>query len=160
MADPFSVIAATIGVIDVCVRFSIYLKDVQAGAKKIDDEIAFLSREVEALQAVNETIQATYRELQASSSPNEADSKQVRTLWRNIKSNLQDCLLIVEELETLVQSIAGKELSKDSAKLMRKFDGFRKQLKKQSKEGDFYKLQSRLGTYHNTLQLMLDLIIL
>lgn len=164
MADPFSIIAGTIGLIDVCWRFGKYLKDVEAGAAKVDDEIGSLTREIEALTAVNETIQASYKELQASPSPTEADSKQVSNYWRNIRSNLQDCRLIVEELEKLVQSIAGKDAGKELAKedwtLTRKLGGFRKQLKKQSKDGDFTRLQSRLKTYYNTLQLNLDLIIL
>ena len=160
MADPFSIIAGTIGVIDVCWRFGNYLKDVQAGAAKVDDEITSLSREIQALSAVNETIQASYKELEAASSPGETVSKQVGTLWRNIRSSLQDCRLIVEELEKLVQSIAGKERPTDQSRLSMKLEGFRKQLRRQSSEGDFLRLQSRLEAYHNSLQLMLDLIIL
>lgn len=154
MADPFSIIVGTVGLIDVCLRFGAYLNNVQAGAAQIEDEIASLSREIEALTSVNETIQASYKEFQSSSS---ADAS---NLWRNIRSNLHDCRIIVEDLEQLVTVILGKETQDKGSRFSRKLDGFKKQLRKQSKEGDFNKLHSRLNTYQNTLQLMLDLVIL
>lgn len=159
MADPFSIIAGTAGLIDVCWRFGSYLHDVQAGAAKIEDEIENLSRDIEALKIINETIRDSYKGLPSYLSSEIQRSKHVGRLWRNVSSNLESCRLIVEDLEVLVKEIIGKEPPKDESKIMRKFEGFRKQLRKQSREGDFNKLQSRLITYHNTIQLMLDLII-
>ena len=160
MADPFSIIIGTVGLIDVCLRFGAYLNNVQAGAAQIEDEIASLSREIEALTSVNETIQASYKEFQSSSSTDASTLTQKANLWRNIRSNLHDCRIIVEDLEQLVIVILGKETQDKGSRFSRKLDGFRKQLRKQSKEGDFNKLHSRLNTYQNTLQLMLDLVIL
>lgn len=144
MMDPFSIITGTIGVIDVCWRFGKYLKDLQAGAAKVDDEVASLLREIEALASVTEIIQIKYKKLQDPPSYEESESKQIVNLWRNIASNQQDSRLILEDLRELVESIPGKESTKTSSKIARKLDGFRKQLKKQSKENEFYKLQSRL----------------
>lgn len=158
MADPFSIIAGTAGLIDVCWRFGSYLNNVRAGAAQVEDEIGSLSRQLEALTVVNKTIQASYNEFHGPVSHDQESSKQIETLWRNIKSNLQDCQLIVVELEHLVTSIIGKEHSKDDSRIVRKLDGFRKQLRKQSKEGEYNKLQARLQTYYSMLQLSLDLI--
>lgn len=159
MADPFSIIAGTAGLIDVCWRFGSYLHHVQAGAAKIEDEIQILSRDIEALRIINETIRASYKELPGYLSAKIESSKHVERLWRNVSSNLESCRLIVEELEALVKTIVGKEPSKDESKIMRKLGTFKMQLRKQSREGEFSKLQSRLTTYYNTIQLMLDLII-
>lgn len=159
MADPFSIIAATFGLIDVCWRFGSYLRDVQAGAAKVEDEIEGLSRDIEALRVVNETIRASYRELPSYRNSNIENSKHVERLWRNVSSNLQNCRPIVEELEALVRGIIGKEPPKDESTIMRKLGGFKKQLRKQAREGDFNKLQTRLSTCYNTIQLTLDLII-
>lgn len=159
MADPFSIIAATFGLIDVCWRFGSYLRDVQAGAAKVEDEIEGLSRDIEALRIVNETIRASYRELPSYRNLNIENSKHVERLWRNVSSNLQNCRPIVEELEALVRGIIGKEPPKDESTIMRKLGGFKKQLRKQAREGDFNKLQTRLSTCYNTIQLTLDLII-
>lgn len=159
MADPFSVFAATAGLIDVCLRFGSYLYNVQAGAAKIEDEIEILSRDIEALRVINETIRASYKELPSNLSSEKESSKHVERLWRNVSSSLKNCRLIVEELEALVKGIVGKAPPKDDTKIMRKLGGFKKQLRKQSSEGDFSKLQTRLTTYYNEIQLMLDLII-
>ena len=44
-----------LGSVVVCWRFGSYLRDVQVGAAKIEDEIEKLSHEIEALVMVNET---------------------------------------------------------------------------------------------------------
>jgi hypothetical protein len=160
MADPFSIVVGTVGLLDVCFRFAGYLNDVQAGAAQIDDEIVGLLREIEALKSVNETIQANYKGFPKPVNPDEPIPNEVADLWGNIRSNLQDCRIIVEDLEQLVISIVGQERRDKSSRFASKLDGFRKQLRKQSKEGDFNKLRSRLHTYQSTLQLMLDLVLL
>ena len=177
--DPFSVLTATVGLIDVCVRFGCYLRDVSAGAAKIEEEINTLSHDIDNLKIVNEAVQASYSELPGYRNSEIESSKHVGMLWRNVSSNLESCRLIVEELEALVKGIIGKGPLKDEtktsesksseskssesksseSKLSRKLGGFMKQLRKQSKEGDFHKLRSRLTTYYNTIQLMLELII-
>jgi hypothetical protein len=59
MADPLSIIASTSGIIDVCVRITIYLRDVNAAAGKIDQDLAALRVEFTSLQAVNNAIHDT-----------------------------------------------------------------------------------------------------
>lgn len=95
MADPFSIITASVGLIDVCWRFGSYLRDVQAGAAKIEDEIEKLSRDIEALRIVNETIRDSYKELPSYLNSEIESSKHVERLWRNVSSNLENCRLLV-----------------------------------------------------------------
>lgn len=159
MAEPVSIISATASLIDVCWRFGSYLRDVQAGAAKIEDEIDRLSRDIEALRVVNEIVRASDNGLPDYLDSETENSKHVERLWLNVCSNLENCRLVVEELEVLIIAIVGKEPPKDEHKIIRKLGGFRKQLRMQSKEVDFNKLQSRLSTYYNTIQLMLDLIV-
>ena len=159
MAEPFSIITAAAGLIDVCWRFGCYLQNVRAGAAKIEDEIERLWRDIGALRAVNETVQASYQALPSYLDSEFQRSEHVDRLWRNVSSNLESCRLVVEELEALVTDIVGKEPQKDEHKILRKLGGFRKQLRKQSREGDFDRLRGRLNTYQSTIQLMLDLII-
>ena len=156
MADPFSVVAGTVGVIDVCWRLGKLVHELQHGAAKIDDEIASLTREIDGLAEVTKTIRDTYRESQTT--PDSEDVEQVGNLWRNVGSNIKECQLIIEDLEKLVKSIAGKEPTIEHSGITRKMDEFRKQMKKQSKEGDFFKIRHRLNTYYSALQLMLELI--
>lgn len=48
MADPFSIIAGTVSVADICIRVVKYLRDVQVAAATIEDDIAALIQEVPA----------------------------------------------------------------------------------------------------------------
>ena len=154
MAEPFSIITATAGVIDVCWRFGSYLHRVQKGAAHIEDDIETLSRDIEALRVVNETVRDSYEKFSSHLDSGIEISKQLERLWRIVSSNLGNCQLELERLETLVTTVVGKEASKDESKVMRKVGGFRKQLRKQSRESDFNKLQGRLTTYYNMIQLM------
>ncbi|KAL6720967.1 hypothetical protein ACLMJK_000067 [Lecanora helva] len=161
MADPFSIAAGSIGLLDVCWRFGRYLKHLQAGAAEIDNEIASLSREVKELEGVSKAIQASYTGSQASlySEEENLGAKQISNLWREIASNIADSRQIVEELEILVKLIVGKESTTDSSTFTAKINRYRKQLRRESKEDGFFKLQSRLKTYYSALQLRLSLII-
>ena len=104
-------------------------------------------------------VRASYKELPTYLNSEIESSKHVERLWRNVSSNLENCRLVVEELEALIKAVVGKEPPKDGSKMMRELGGFRKQLRMQSRGVEFNKLQSRLTTYYNTIQLMLDLII-
>ena len=158
--DPFSIIIGTVSLLDVCTRFGAYLRDLHTGAAQIEDEISALLRELDALKSVNETIKASYNDFQRSYSHEAAVPKQAANLWHNINSSLQDCRRLVEDLEQLVKAIIHREKQDSAFRLANKFESFRKQLRKQSRERDFDKLYGRLNTFHNTLQLMLDLVIL
>ena len=158
MADPFSIITATAGLMDVCWRFGSYLHELQAGAAKFDDAIERLNQDIEALKGVNETIRTSYQELPSYLNSEVESSKHVGRLWRNVSSNLKTCRLIVEELEVLTAGIVGKP-RKDESKFMKKLGSFQKELRRQSREDDFDKLQTRLNNCYNSIQLMFDLII-
>ena len=159
MADPFSIITATAGLMDVCWRFGSYLHELQAGAAKVDDAIERLNQDIEALKEVNETIRTSYQELPSYLNSEVESSKHVERLWRNVSSNLKTCRLIVEELEVLTAGIVGRRPRKDESKFMKKLVSFQKELRRQSREDDFDKLQTRLNNCYNSIQLMFDLII-
>ena len=158
--NPFSIIIRTVSLINVCTRFRECLRDLHAGAAQIEDEITALSRELDALKSVNETIKASYEDFQRSYSHEAAVPKQAANLWHNINLSLQDCRRLVKDLEQLVKAIIHEENPDSAFRLANKFESFRKQLRKRSREGDFDKLHGRLNTFHNTIQLILDLVIL
>ena len=159
MADPFSIITASAGLMDVCWRFGSYLHELKAGAAKVDDAIERLNQDIEALKEVNETIRTSYEELPSYLNSKVETSKHVERLWRNVSSNLKTCRLIVEELEVLTTGIVGRNPQKDESKFIKKLSSFQKELRRQSREDDFEKLQTRLSNCYNSIQLMFDLII-
>lgn len=157
MADPFSVIAGTAGLLDVCFRIVKYLKETQAGAERIEEEITALLREVEALITVNESITGIFvTELKPSPELFATGSDRIDGIWRNIGSTLQDCSFLIERLEVLVREIIGKEGPKGVGKL----DGFKKQMRKQSKNEEFHQLRLRLANHQSALQVSLSALVL
>ena len=54
--DPFSWVAGTIDLIDVCARFAAFLKDFETAAANVDREIQTLSKDVDAVKLVTELI--------------------------------------------------------------------------------------------------------
>ncbi|MCJ1462094.1 hypothetical protein MMC07_000694 [Pseudocyphellaria aurata] len=154
MADPFSVIAGTAGILDVCFRVIKYLKETRAGAERIEEEITGLLREIEALIAVNDSIKCAFEtELKAHPGPYVAD---IEDLWKNIGSNLWSCRALVERLEVYMKEIIGKE----GPKVIGKRDGLRKQMRKQSKKEDFQQLRLQLASHQNALQISLSALTL
>ena len=155
MADPFSIIVGTVSLIDCCWRFGNYIKDVQTGAAQIDDEIVALLREVEAVRIVNEKVKANYMRFSTLSVVVETGPNHLKDFWRDISSNVHECRLIVEQLEALVEGIVGKNRAEGDSRLLRKLDGFRKQLRKESKEAAFFRFKDRLAFFHRNMQLLL-----
>lgn len=150
--DPFSIAAGTAGLLDVCWRVISYLHEVQASANKVEEEIASLLKEVEALYVVNKAIDGVWAaEQKVIPGASLADPGRVESLWRNVGTILQDCQRTVEKLEISVKGIIGKE----GAKVASKLDGIRKQLRRQSKDGELHQLRAQLTNYQSSLNVLL-----
>lgn len=153
MAEPFSLVASTIGLLDVCWRVGAYLKDVKDAAGKIEGDIDALQKEVTSLVDVIESIKnlkALTEEADLSSPTNHLPG--VEQLWQKVESNTKGCRDVVLRLEEKVKGIMGKS---QTAKPTGKFDGLKKTLKKQSTDPDLAKIHTSLSKYQLSLQTLL-----
>jgi hypothetical protein len=152
MADPFSILASTVGLADVCVRAGFYLAQIKEAAGKVEEDVAALTHDIDALKAVNKSISFFWRRHRATvpprTQPQNAD--RVQDTWKNVGINLRDCQSTVEKMELLLQEIIGKDKARSAWKL----EGLRKALRKVSKEGDFEKLRRQLADYRGSLHLL------
>lgn len=149
MADPFSILASTVGLADVCVRAGFYLAQIKEAAGKVEEDVAALTHDIDSLKAVNESIAFFWRRHRTAVPPRMQthNADPVQDTWKNVGINLRDCQNTVEKMESLLQEI----ICKDKA---RKFEGLRKALRKVSKEGDFEKLRRQLADYRGSLHLL------
>jgi hypothetical protein len=154
MPDPFSIIVATAGLLDVCFRLASYLVDVKAAAAQVDGELATLSREIDSIILVNQSLGEWARESQTLDGLTPKDSQHLQSLWQHVATMVQGCRERVEKLEALMRGISGKK----GHKFLTKLDGIKKQLRKQSKEKEFVQVHRQLSTYHANLQLLLTMI--
>jgi len=107
--DPFSILTGTAGLLDVSFRVIGYLKQVEEEAGTVEEEIAALSQEINALITVHDSIEALWRSNHdaAPVSPLE-EGADVEDLWGKLASLLQECRDTVQKLEALLKEVIGK----------------------------------------------------
>ncbi|KAL9601247.1 MAG: hypothetical protein Q9219_002652 [cf. Caloplaca sp. 3 TL-2023] len=153
MADPFSIVAGTAGLLEICWRVGSYLGKVKAASGKIERDLAALSSEVKNLVTVNESIQTLW-ETQREKSPDESSSyaTRIKELWRDIDLTLDGCRDVMGKLELLVEEVIGK----DGFEVRGKRDGIKKVLRKQSKDEEIRDLRRQISSHQHNLQLALS----
>ncbi|KAI4144995.1 MAG: hypothetical protein LQ341_002506 [Variospora aurantia] len=132
MADPFSIVASTAGILDLSWRIGSYLGKVKSAASEIERDLAGpLSFEVNALVGVTESIQSLWNDSKEKPldklSP---DVKRIGGLWQDINLVLRGCRDVMGRLALLVEDVIGK----DGIRVQGKLDGIRKLLRKQSND--------------------------
>ena len=152
MVDPLSIIVGTVGLLDVCWRVGSYLKDVEKSAGRVEAEIAALSHEIKSLISVNESIkqlkEKTNEAVPGTSSDNETE---IKKLWKEVDANTEGCRATVENLQELLEEIVGKT----GPKVANKFDGIKKQVRRQSKDVGLAQFHHRLSNYQANLNTLL-----
>lgn len=127
MADPFTIVAGTVGLLDVCFPVGNYLRDVKAGADKVDDEIQTLSRRVKAIQSVTDSIRTIFeQDLAHATATFPKKQGWTQSLWEEVGENVRSCQVTLVKLFALIELIVGKE----SPKVLSKLDGLRRFLRK------------------------------
>lgn len=157
--DPFSITVGVVGLLDVTWRVVSYLKDVHEAAGQVEGEIAALLSEMNNLESLNKSIKHLH-ETEVESLPDDAKGLpgQDHDLWRITASNVHECHETVKKLEIILVGIAGKHGNKVAGWR----DGIRKQLRKQSKDGELNNMRLRISLNRQSLHIsltMLDLLV-
>lgn len=155
MADPFSIVAGSIGIIDVCLKVGAYLLNVQRASEGVEGELMGLAQEIEELISVNESIREVSRKERSLFSSYEfADQQNLRGLWQQAGQLQKGCRHDLDILQQLLTDILGSSGPKTTGKI----DGIRKQLRKQSKNGQLSQIRLKLSTYQASLQTLLSVL--
>ena len=146
MADPFSIIAGTVGLADVCMRFALFLRQAKDGFHKVDEDLEDLTKEVTTLLSASDLIKRSFEVHQAGITDIN-DQQIVSNHWQATQSTLAGCQEIIDRLKDLITKILGSGGSKHV-----KTEALRKYLRQQSKEDDFIKLRRKLNAHQIALQ--------
>ena len=154
MADPFSIIAGSAGLADVCIRLAKFLKQAKDGFQGIDKELEDLSKEIAALRTVSDLIKRNF-EADLAGTTNCSDDQVIVDQWQATGPILEGCQEIVKKLTELITGILGTGGSKSV-----KFNSLRKYLKQQAKDDEFIALRQKLNGHQSALQTSLAAIIM
>lgn len=159
MADPFSLFAASAGLVDVLWRCGSYIKKVLESAATIDKDILSLSHATDTLISVNESLQETCKAERCRGIGTSLEERdRVESLWQNVGTLLEDCRKTVEELETMLLEVIGKgsiATSRLGNRLGGKLDDLKKTIRMDDKDNGFKKMHLRMVNYQNSLQVLL-----
>ena len=157
MVDPFSIVAGTAGLLDVCWRVGRYLAKVEAATFQIEQDLSSLAREVNSLAAVSQSIQAFWdAQGKEEQDPTSLEAQQLQDLWQDAGTSLEGCRLAMDRLSVIVGEIIGTE----GPTVTKKRDGVRKVLRKQSRDDEINDIRSQLHTYQGSLQITLTALSL
>lgn len=146
MADPFSIIVGSVGLVDVCIRFTGFLKQAKDGFQKVDKDLEQLTEEITVLASVSDLIKRSF-EIDPAGRRDSNDQKIIENHWQATRITLESCRVVLEKLSALITEVLGEEKHKYA-----KFKSLRKFLKQQSKEGEFVELRQRLHAFLIALQ--------
>lgn len=152
MAEPFSILAGTAGIIDLCVRLTSYFRDVNAAADRIEQDLFALLEEIIALQAVNESIRITWLDRHKTIGPKApANEPLLETQWQDLGYALRGCTNSMLRLGALIEEVVGK----DGHNVTGKLDGIMKVLRKQSKDKTILEVRQQVMSHRDNLQVLL-----
>jgi hypothetical protein len=154
--DPFSIVVGVTSLVDVCWRVGKYLRDVQHAAKFVEGEIASLLHEINALDAVNNSIKLLHETEIGVLPPGSLDKVPDgdRELWRNTARDLRNCEVAVEKLYDTLLMVAGKH----GEKVAGWRDGFTKQMRKHGKDGELNQIRLQLIVHRESLHISLTML--
>ena len=154
MADPFSIVAGSLGVVDVCIRLVHNIRDLQKNLASIDEGLDGLVEEIGDLRAICDTVEATYA-LKSKDGPASGATEQAageaQSLWVRLGKMLKNCDDIVAKLDGIVARIRGQSTSSRGSKL----DAFGKVMRKKLLDSDLRSCRVQLKTYQDALHLIL-----
>lgn len=156
MADPFSIVAGSLGVADVCIRLVRNVHHLQQNLANIDEGLDGLAEEIDDLREICATVEVAYAVKSGDASPDAATEPvgEVKNLWIRLGKALRNCDSIVTKLDGIVAKIRGHSAASGQSKL----DAAGKVMRKKLWDSDLRNCRAQLRTYQDALHLILATI--
>jgi hypothetical protein len=153
--DPFSVFIGVGSLIEMSLQLGKYLKIVYEAAASFEGEIGSLLHEIQDLDSVNKSIEHLHRTETGSYTSGHLElPRQDLEVWQNTIKTLQDCSETVKRLQNVLEAITGKS----GVKVTGWRDGIKKQLRKQTKDGELNQIRLKLSVHRESLNMSLTLL--
>ena len=154
--DPLSISVGAISIIDLTRKLGKYFKEFYEAIASFEDDVEFLLSQIQDLGSVTKSIENLYREKESGLSAHARPefARQEGEAWQNIFKTLQLCSETIHKLQIILNAIIGKNESKVTGKR----DGIRKELRKQSKDGELDRIRIKLSDHRASLSGSLGLL--
>jgi hypothetical protein len=166
--DPFSVVVGTVGLLDVCFRAGQRLTSLKNSIADVDKDLTVVQKDMDSILSTHGSLKSIWLSHHNTLPAGlRSDPTHAANLWGAVRQNLSDAKTIIEKLDSLLQKITGDKKIKDEntstyvegilpkKEMPSRFDGIKKSIKLQLKEGDLYRLQKNLGNCQANLQTLL-----
>ncbi|KAI1310866.1 tetratricopeptide repeat domain-containing protein [Xylaria venustula] len=159
--DVFSVVTGAAGLLDICTRVVIYVKELKNDGASIQEEVDSLMNEVVTLQLVHDAVSQAYnkrvsmaqRSIQDPTS-HSLSPKITDRLWEALGRTIKHCHAIVERIYNILQAICEPSRLGSSKGV----ETISRVYRKRSKEEDLRRCERELTMHHYTVQMFLTLI--
>lgn len=152
--DPLSVISATAGLIDICVRLGKYVKELEEASREIREEIKSLKSELLSLEKVNRSIIDITGKIRTRLTAKSVDDVgDVEALLEAISKTQDECKRCLLKFKEQIEEIVGKDEKTTTSTVMDKVERIKKAYRKKSKEGTFIEVRRSLTDQQCSLQI-------
>ncbi|KAI1361511.1 P-loop containing nucleoside triphosphate hydrolase protein [Xylaria arbuscula] len=161
MADIFSVVSATAGLLDITVRLVKYARELQKGSGTIQGELKSLIDEADILEGVCNAVSYAYNQsvsrLQKEGPRQrkwDQSTETIQGLWQQLARIITHCHRIVQKIYDILKDISQptpQSLSKHVDRLV-------KAHRKRSKEEDLQQCRREFSLFQSSMHLFLSLI--
>lgn len=143
MADPFSIIAGTVGVVDVAVKVVKFINKTKKGADTVDGDLQELVAEIESLRNTSAVVRDAF-EKDLKDGNTKRDGPTART-WSAVSTALIDCNAALTDMDVTLARMKGDDGSST-------FDRLKRHRRKLAQDEEFMQLYRKLDKGHHRLQ--------
>lgn len=156
--DPFSTAAAAVGLIDVCVRFVHYVRQVKRDGATIRKELQDLDTEIEGLRSLCATLKSVVGAAPTSALAPLPDTKETTAnsdLWTQVRDILGSCEDVLAHMGSLLVGIYGENPRDENLQrwFSRRLDTLGKVHRKKARQDDLREARGQLAAHKSDLQL-------
>lgn len=156
MAYPFSIVADTISLADVCFRVGVELRQLIRDIGSIGKELDSFAKEVSELGSLCKTIRTTFDGKSEDGLPECSRFEQTLDLRKHLEQALSNCHGVLNKVDEMIRRIRGAPAETPLGNV----DSVKAMLRKRLRESDVHSWRVQLTTYQRALQLVLTAITL
>lgn len=147
MADPFSILTGTVGLVEAAAKVVKFINDTKKGVDSVDEDLRDLATEIKDLERTSHVIHHAFEK--DMNNGNTMQDDPAAESWSAVSSTLMDCKIVLARMAAALERVMGESGSS-------KRDRFKRHFRKLAQDEEMSDLRPRLDKGHQRLQLLLS----